>query len=280
MITTVIPRPGSGPGTLKAGVASPRSTAPSRAPPTRRHCRWASTPLQLHSLATPNGIKVTILLEELLAAGHQGAEYDAWLINILEGDQFSSGFVANQPQLENPGPCWTPVSRRRHGSLNPAPSWCTWRRSSAPSFPPTPRPGPSASPGYSGRWAPLPTWAEDSATSTPTPRKSGSTPSIATRWRSSANWTCSTRTWRSAVTYAVTTIRSPIWLSTRGTASSSSANCMTGRSSSMRRPTRTSRGGPGRSSHARQCSAVNGSTRNGGLRNSRYPNGTTPSDLD
>ena len=50
-------------------------------------------PFQLHSLGTPNGVKVTILFEELLAAGHSGAEYDAWLINIGEGDQFSSGFV-------------------------------------------------------------------------------------------------------------------------------------------------------------------------------------------
>ena len=50
-------------------------------------------PLQLYSLATPNGVKVTILLEELLALGHSGAEYDAWLIRINEGDQFSSGFV-------------------------------------------------------------------------------------------------------------------------------------------------------------------------------------------
>ena len=48
-------------------------------------------PLQLYSLATPNGVKVTIMLEELLAAGHAGAEYDAWLIDIGEGDQFSSG---------------------------------------------------------------------------------------------------------------------------------------------------------------------------------------------
>src|SRR3546814_15915479 len=50
-------------------------------------------PLQLYSLGTPNGVKVTVMLEELLAAGHAGAEYDAWLINIGEGDQFSSGFV-------------------------------------------------------------------------------------------------------------------------------------------------------------------------------------------
>ncbi len=59
-------------------------------------------PLQLHSLATPNGVKVTILLEELLAAGHEGAEYDAWLINILEGEQFSSGFVAINPNSKIP----------------------------------------------------------------------------------------------------------------------------------------------------------------------------------
>ncbi len=59
-------------------------------------------PLQLHSLATPNGVKVTILLEELLAAGHEGAEYDAWLVNILEGEQFSSGFVAVNPNSKIP----------------------------------------------------------------------------------------------------------------------------------------------------------------------------------
>ena len=59
-------------------------------------------PLQLHSLGTPNGVKVTILLEELLAAGHGGAEYDAWLIDISEGDQFSSGFVAINPNSKIP----------------------------------------------------------------------------------------------------------------------------------------------------------------------------------
>ena len=52
-------------------------------------------PLQLYSLATPNGVKVTVMLEELLALGHVGAEYDAWLINIREGDQFGSGFVGD-----------------------------------------------------------------------------------------------------------------------------------------------------------------------------------------
>jgi len=59
-------------------------------------------PLQLYSLATPNGVKVTIMLEELLAAGHAGAEYDAWLIRINEGDQFGSGFVEVNPNSKIP----------------------------------------------------------------------------------------------------------------------------------------------------------------------------------
>ncbi len=59
-------------------------------------------PLQLYSLATPNGQKVTILLEELLAAGHAGADYDAWLIDIGQGDQFGSGFVAVNPNSKIP----------------------------------------------------------------------------------------------------------------------------------------------------------------------------------
>jgi GST-like protein len=59
-------------------------------------------PLQLYSLATPNGVKVTVMLEELLALGHEGAEYDAWLIRIGEGEQFSSGFVAVNPNSKIP----------------------------------------------------------------------------------------------------------------------------------------------------------------------------------
>ncbi|MBC52946.1 MAG: glutathione-dependent disulfide-bond oxidoreductase [Gammaproteobacteria bacterium] len=59
-------------------------------------------PIQLYSLATPNGVKVTILLEELLAAGHKGAEYDAYLINIMGGDQFGSGFVDINPNSKIP----------------------------------------------------------------------------------------------------------------------------------------------------------------------------------
>ena len=59
-------------------------------------------PLQLYSLGTPNGVKVTIMLEELLARGHEGAEYDAWLIRIGDGDQFGSGFVAANPNSKIP----------------------------------------------------------------------------------------------------------------------------------------------------------------------------------
>ncbi len=59
-------------------------------------------PLQLYSLATPNGVKVTVLLEELLALGHGGAEYDAWLVRIGDGDQFGSGFVGVNPNSKIP----------------------------------------------------------------------------------------------------------------------------------------------------------------------------------
>jgi GSH-dependent disulfide-bond oxidoreductase len=59
-------------------------------------------PLQLYSLATPNGVKVTVMLEELLALGHGGADYDAWLVRINEGEQFGSGFVAVNPNSKIP----------------------------------------------------------------------------------------------------------------------------------------------------------------------------------
>ena len=62
-------------------------------------------PFQLYSLGTPNGQKVTILLEELIAAGHAGAEYDAWIINIGQGDQFGSGFVDLNPNSKIPAMC-------------------------------------------------------------------------------------------------------------------------------------------------------------------------------
>ena len=78
-------------------------------------------PLQLYSLATPNGVKVTVMLEELLAAGHAGAEYDAWLIRINEGDQFGSGFVAVNPNSKIPAlldcSAATPVRVFESGSI-------------------------------------------------------------------------------------------------------------------------------------------------------------------
>ena len=78
-------------------------------------------PLQLYSLGTPNGVKVTVMLEELLALGHTGAEYDAWLIRINEGEQFGSGFVAINPNskipalLDRSGP--TPVRVFESGAI-------------------------------------------------------------------------------------------------------------------------------------------------------------------
>ena len=112
-------------------------------------------PMQLYSLGTPNGVKVTVMLEELLEAGHQGAEYDAWLIRIQDGDQFGSGFVAVNPNSKIPalvdrsGP--TPIRVFESGAillylaekfgaflpLEPAQraeclSWLFWQMGSAP----------------------------------------------------------------------------------------------------------------------------------------------------
>lgn len=112
-------------------------------------------PLQLYSLGTPNGVKVTVMLEELLALGHRGAEYDAWLIRISEGDQFGSGFVEVNPNSKIPAllDCSTPEPIRvfesgsilmylaeKFGALLPtAPrqraeclSWLFWQMGSAP----------------------------------------------------------------------------------------------------------------------------------------------------
>jgi len=112
-------------------------------------------PLQLYSLATPNGVKVTVMLEELLALGHAGAEYDAWLIRISEGDQFGSGFVGVNPNskipalMDHSGP--TPIRifesgailiylAEKFGALLPTDaatraeclSWLFWQMGSAP----------------------------------------------------------------------------------------------------------------------------------------------------
>ncbi|WP_158930641.1 glutathione-dependent disulfide-bond oxidoreductase [Acidisphaera sp. S103] len=112
-------------------------------------------PMQLYSLGTPNGQKITIMLEELLALGHKGAEYDAWLIKIGDGDQFGSGFVAINPNskipalLDRSGP--TPIRvfesgailmhlAEKFGALLPTDtakraetlSWLFWQMGSAP----------------------------------------------------------------------------------------------------------------------------------------------------
>ncbi|AVO44331.1 glutathione-dependent disulfide-bond oxidoreductase [Phreatobacter cathodiphilus] len=112
-------------------------------------------PLQLYSLGTPNGVKVTVMLEELLALGHAGAEYDAWLVRISEGEQFSSGFVSVNPNskipalLDRSGP--TPIRIFESGAIlvhlaekfgaflpeEPAAraetlSWLFWQMGSAP----------------------------------------------------------------------------------------------------------------------------------------------------
>ena len=75
---------------------------PIAGPTHRKELPVGRHPLQLYSLGTPNGIKVTIMLEELLALGHAGAEYDAWFIDIREGDQFGSGFVDVNPNSKIP----------------------------------------------------------------------------------------------------------------------------------------------------------------------------------
>jgi GST-like protein len=112
-------------------------------------------PLQLYSLGTPNGVKVTVMLEELLALGHKGAEYDAWLIRIGDGDQFGSGFVEVNPNSKIPALMdhgTTPPTRvfesgaillylaEKFGALLPSDpaqrpeclSWLFWQMGSAP----------------------------------------------------------------------------------------------------------------------------------------------------
>ena len=75
---------------------------PIAGPTTEKELPVGKHPFQLYSLATPNGVKVTVMFEELLAAGHAGAEYDAWLIRIGDGDQFGSGFVDANPNSKIP----------------------------------------------------------------------------------------------------------------------------------------------------------------------------------
>ena len=140
-------------------------------------------PLQLYSLATPNGVKVTVMLEELLALGHKGAEYDAWLIRINDGDQFGSGFVGRQSQLQDPGadgpqrPDADPGFRVR---LDPVVPRREVRR--VPADRAAAR-APNACHGCSGRWEARRIWAAASAISTPMRRPRSNMPSTASPWR-------------------------------------------------------------------------------------------------
>ncbi len=86
----------------ESGGAFAKINRPIAGPTHDRELPVGKHPLQLYSLATPNGVKVTVLLEELLAAGHSGAEYDAFLIRINDGEQFGSGFVAINPNSKIP----------------------------------------------------------------------------------------------------------------------------------------------------------------------------------
>ena len=135
---------------LEAGqwrAVSPPSTARWPAPRTRRSCRSGATRCSSTRSPRPNGVKVTLMLEELLALGHAGAEYDAWLIRIHDGEQFGSGFVAVNPNSKIPAL----MDRSGRGAgprvSSPARSCSIWRRSSAPSCPWTLRCVRNASPG-------------------------------------------------------------------------------------------------------------------------------------
>ena len=175
-------------------------------------------PLQLYSfLATPNGVKVTVMLEELLASGHSGAEYDAWLIRINEGDQFGSGFVGVNPNSKIPALMdYSEQTPQRvfesgaillyladkfgaflpkdHGKRTEALNWLFWQM---------------------GR---RPISAAASGISMPMRRSRSNTPSIVLQWSSSASWTCSTGSLRTINSSPATNIPSPIWRSGRGTA--------------------------------------------------------------
>ena len=135
------------------------------------------------------------MLEELLALGHAGAEYDAWLIRISEGEQFGSGFVAVNPNSKIPAlldRSGAAAGARVRVRRDPALPGREVRRLPADR---RARRAPNACRGCSGRWAARPSSAAASATSTPMRRPRSNTRSTATRWRSSASSTCSTAAW-------------------------------------------------------------------------------------
>src|SRR4029078_10286884 len=188
-------------------------------------------PFQLYSLATPNGVKVTVMFEELLAAGHSGAEYDAWLIRI-DGNQFGSGFVAVNPNSKIPalmdrsGP--TPIRlfesgailvhlAEKFGAFLPAGgqaraeclSWLFWQMGSAPFL----------GGGFGHFYAYAPTkieYAIDRFAMEVKRQLHVLDRHLALS--SGASSTCSTAIWRTTNTWRAATTRSPTWRSGRGTA--------------------------------------------------------------
>jgi len=169
-------------------------------------------PMQLHSLATPNGVKVTVMLEELLALGHKGAEYDAYVIDIREGAQFGSGFVEINPNSKIPALMdhSTPTPTRvfesgailmylaeKFGAFLPTDgaaraetlSWLFWQMGSAPYL--------GGGFGHFYAYAPF-------------NRSKSNTASTVSRWRPSVSLMCSTSASRTTNTLLVRTIRLPI----------------------------------------------------------------------
>jgi hypothetical protein len=220
-------------------------------------------PLQLYSLATPNGVKVTILLEELLALGKTGAEYDAWLIRIGEGDQFSSGFVEINPNSKIPAlldrSVEPPIRVFESGSIllylaekfgaflptDPAGrtetlNWLFWQMGAAPYL------------------------VAGSGIFTPMRRRSSSTRSTVSPWKPSVSWTSSTAVLPKARTWPVTAIPSPISRSGPGTASWCGTRCTRLPSFCLRMSTPMCNAGPRRLPTGRRSFGVSVSTGRGG----------------
>ena len=146
-------------------------------------------PLQLYSRATPNGVKVTVMLEELLALGHSGAEYDAWLIDIGKGEQFGSGYVEMNPNSKIPALMDRSGAKPRR--VFESGSILLYLAEKFGAFlPPIWTSAPRRSIGCSGRWVVRPTLAAGSVISIITRQLRLSMRSTDMRWRRSVSWMC------------------------------------------------------------------------------------------
>ena len=165
-------------------------------------------PLQLYSLATPNGVKVTVMLEELLALGHKDAEYDAWLVDIGEGEQFGSGFVQLNPNSKIPVLLDRSVEPER--PVFESVEFCiTSHANSASYYPMKTRLTQNACPGFSGRRAVHRSSVVGSVTFTAMHPTQWNTLSIAMRWKPSANSMYLIANWPNANIFAGMTTRLP-----------------------------------------------------------------------